>query len=154
LPVWASEGFAECVASWPYAQGRYSLSNFDAAMRDHLSKSRKSAGGKASKLLPPAALFTLTPDDWQNKVRGGETADYSASFTLLTHYFLFHDGKGDSAGIAGYFDALRGGATAEYAETKHLLRGRSPADLLAELRKVVAKLVPDAVFEEPAPEKK
>lgn len=154
LPIWASEGFAECVASWPYTPGRYSLQSADSAMHDYLVKWRKPTDRKALTLYAPTVLMALTPDDWQNKVRAGESYDYYNSAALLTHYFLFHDGKGDSASLAAYFAALRGGATAEYAEGKHLLRGRSPSELLAEVRKLAAKIAPEAVFEDAVGERK
>jgi hypothetical protein len=44
LPTWLDEVFSECVASWPYTQGRYSLQNLNAAMHDYLLKWRRGPG--------------------------------------------------------------------------------------------------------------
>ena len=147
LPAWLDEGFAECVASWPYTQGRYSLQNLDAAMHDYLLKWRRGPDRRTLRILAPATLMGLSGRAWQEQVSAQSAYDHYNSAALLTHYFLRHDGRGDSAGLAAYFDALRRGTPPAEAEAAHLLRGRTRADLTAELQKLARRLALDATIE-------
>jgi hypothetical protein len=140
LPTWLDEGFAECVASWPYTQGRYSLQNLDGAMHDYLLKWRRSPDGRTLRIIAPPTLMNLGGDEWRAQVAAQTAYDHYNSAALLTHYFLRHDGRGDSAGLAAYFDAIRRGISPIAAEEKHLLRGRTRADLTAELQKLARRL--------------
>jgi hypothetical protein len=140
LPPWLGEGFAECVASWPYTQGHYSLQNLDSAMHDYLLKWRRNVDQRALHLVAPAVFMKMSSRDWQNNVAAQTAYDHYNSAALLVHYFLRHDGRGDSAGLVRYFDALRRGMSPAEAETRHLLRGRSPDDLLAQLQKLARTL--------------
>ncbi|MEA3208185.1 MAG: hypothetical protein QOE70_1242 [Chthoniobacter sp.] len=146
-PVWLQEGFAECVASWPYTTGRYSLQNLDTAMHDYLLKWRRNPDRRALRLIAPPTLMSLSGDNWQARVNAQTAYDHYNSAALLTHYFLRHDGRGDSAGLAAYFDALRRGTPPAAAEAQHLLRGRTREQLTAELLKLARRLAIEVTIE-------
>lgn len=146
LPVWLQEGFAECVASWPSTQGRYSLQNLDAAMHDYLLKWRRRPDERTLRLVAPAVLMDLSSRDWSAQITAQSAYDHYNSAALLTHYFLRHDGRGDSAGLVAYFDAIRRGDRPADAESQFLLRGRSRADLAAELQKLARRLAIGITF--------
>ena len=147
LPTWLDEGFAECVASWPYTQGRYSLQNLNAAMHDYLLKWRRSPDRRALRIIGPPTLMNLTGDEWRTQIAAQTAYDHYNSAALLTHYFLRHDGRGDSAGLAAYFDAVRRGTPPIEAEEKHLLRSRTRADLTTELQKLARRLALEVTIE-------
>jgi hypothetical protein len=140
LPAWLEEGFAECVASWPYTQGRYSLQNLDSAMHDYLLKWRRAPDQRALTLVPPAILMPMSGRDWQRNVAAQTAYDHYNSSALLVHYYLRHDGRGDSADLARYFDSLRRGVAPAEAEARHLLRGRTREELRAPLQKLARSL--------------
>jgi hypothetical protein len=140
LPAWLDEGLAECVASWPYTQGRYSLQNLDSAMHDYVLKWRRTPDQRALRLVAPDALMQMSGRDWQSQVAAQTAYDHYNSAALLVHYFLRHDGAGDSAHLARYFDALRRGVSPAEAEAHHLLRGRSRAELSACVQKLARSL--------------
>jgi hypothetical protein len=147
LPVWLDEGFAECVASWPYTQGRYSLQNLDAAFRSYLLKWRPPTDRRSLRIIGPATLMRLTNEQWHAEVAAQRAYDHYNSAALLTHYFLRHDGRGDSAGLAAYLDAIRRGATPADAETQHLLRNRTREQIGLELQKLARRLALDVKIE-------
>lgn len=147
VPIWLNEGFAECVASWPYSQGRYTLRSLDSAMHDYLLKWRGASGRRALRLIAPSTLMSLSPRDWQSRVTAQTAYDHYNSAALLTHYFLRHDGRGDGAGLAAYLDALRQGVPPDEAETQHLLHGRTREQLTAELQKLARRLAIGVTFE-------
>jgi hypothetical protein len=140
LPAWLDEGFAECVASWPYTQGRYSLQNLDNAMHDYLLKWRRNPDQRALRLIAPSALMQMSGREWQSNVAAQTAYDHYNSSALLVHYFLRHDARGDSANLARYFDALRRGLSPAEAEARHLLRGRARDDLLPQVQKLARAL--------------
>ena len=84
--------------------------------------------------------MSLSGREWQSRVTAQTAYDHYNSAALLTHYFLRHDGRGDGAGLAGYFDALRRGVSPDEAEAQHLLRGRTREQLTAELQKLARRL--------------
>jgi hypothetical protein len=147
LPVWLNEGFAECVASWPYSAGRYTLQNLDSAMHDYLLKWRRTPDRRSLRLIAPPTLMSLSGRDWQARVATQAAYDHYNSAALLTHYFLRHDGRGDGAGLAAYFAALRSGTTAVEAEAQHLLRGRTREQLTIELQKLARRLAIEVTVE-------
>ena len=147
LPAWLNEGFAECVASWPYTPGRYTLQNLDSAMHDYLLKWRRAPDRRALRLIAPPVLMALSGRDWQARVTAQTAYDHYNSAALLTHYFLRHDGRGDGAGLVAYFAALRSGARPDEAEAQHLLRGRTREVLTAEVRKLARRLAIEVTVE-------
>ena len=140
FPVWLDEGFAECVASWPYTPGRYTLRNLDAAMLDYLGKWSRAPDRRKLTLIPPSQLMALTRDAWREQVAAQAAYDHYNSAALLTHYFLRHDDRGDGAHLADYFDALRRGTPQATAEAQHLLRGRAREQLDAEIQKLARRM--------------
>lgn len=139
-PMWLEEGFAECVASWPYTQGRYTLRNLDAALVDYLGKWKSSRDRRKVTLIPPSRLMALSREDWRTQVAAQTAYDHYNSAALLTHYFLRHDDRGDGAHLAAYFAALRRGTSPIDAEGQHLLRGRTRELLDVELQKLARRL--------------
>ncbi len=140
LPVWLDEGLAECVASWPYTQGRYALQSLDAAMHDYVLKWRKPNDRTKLRIIAPAKLMDFSVEDWRKQVSDESAYDHYNSAALLTHYFLFKDGRGDSAGVAAFLEAIRRGTPAEEAEAQHLLKGRTRADLAGEVQALAKRL--------------
>ena len=140
LPVWLDEGFAECVASWPYTQGRYTLRNLDTALHDYLLKWRRASDRRALTLIAPPTLMALSRDAWREQVVAQAAYDHYNSAALLAHYFLRHDGRGDGAGLAAYFDAVRRGTAPSEAEAQHLPRGRTREQLTAEVQKLARRM--------------
>jgi hypothetical protein len=137
VPVWAWEGIAEVVASLPYANGRYTLQNPGAGMRDYILKWRKSPAARSVALVPPARLMAMTGEDWKSAV--GQRAAYELynSAAVLTYYFIQLDG---GAPFAGFLDALRRGEDEAAAERAHLLRGKTRESLTIEIIALGRKL--------------
>ncbi len=106
-PIWLKEGFAECVASWPYTQGRYTFDSLDSAMRRYLVKWQRPNSRDALPIITPATLMRLTPNDWDTQIAAESAYRHYNSSALLTHYFLFHDPDGTRSALAAYLDALR-----------------------------------------------
>ena len=140
LPVWLNEGFAECMAATPYTRGRYSFQNHDGAMHDYLLKWRATPDRRELLVIAPSRLMALTSPQWRDEVSAVTAYPLYNSSALLAHYFLHHDGKGDGAGMAAYFDALRRGVPAEKAEAEHLLRGRTRESLTPAVQALARKL--------------
>jgi hypothetical protein len=136
MPAWLEEGLGGCVASWPHGQGRYALKGLDPALRGYLVKGRKPSDRTPLRIIVPAKLMELTAEEWRKDASGQESPDRDPSATLLTYYFLFVEGRGEGAVLAAYLNALHTGAPPEEAETTHLLKARSRADLAAELHKM------------------
>lgn len=147
LPVWITEGFAECVASWPYTRGRYALQNLDSAMHDYLLKWRRPPDRRSLRLVAAPVLMSFSSRDWQSRVTAQTAYDLYNSAALLTHYFLRHDGRGDGAALAAYFAAVRAGTPSEEAEAQHLLHGRTREQLTAEVLKLARRMAIDAAPE-------
>lgn len=141
LPMWLAEGIAECMASTRYVRGRYTFTGHDSSMRDYLLKWRKTKDQRSLRLIPIKDLMEISSQQWKAQVGGKVAYDYYNSAALLVHWFLHHDGAGDAAGLAEYFDALRKGTPSEEAVNRHLLRGRTPEKIEAELRVLCRRLV-------------
>ena len=140
LPVWLNEGFAECMAATPYTRGRYSFQNLDGAMHDYLLKWRAMPDRRDLLLIPPPRLMALSSEQWRDEVSAVTAYPLYNSSGLLAHWFLHHDGKGDGAGMAAYFDALRRGVPPEKAEAEQLLRGRTRESLTPGMQALCRKL--------------
>ena len=137
MPMWASEGIAEFVASLPYTQGRYTLKNPGSGMRDYLLKWRPSGTPNGIRLIPPARLMAMRPDDWKSALSQKDAYDLYNSAALLTYDFIQQDG---GAPLAGFLDALRRGEDATTAEHVHLLHGKTRESLAADLITLGRKL--------------
>ena len=137
MPMWVSEGIAEFVASLPYAHGRYTLKNPGPGMRDYLLKWRTSGTTSGIRLIPPARLMAMRPDDWKSALSQKDAYDLYNSAALLTYAFIQQDG---GAPLAGFLDALRRGDDEPTAERVHLLRGKTRDALATELIALGKKL--------------
>ena len=91
--------------------------------------------------------MNLSSRDWNARVTAQTAYDHYNSAALLTHYFLRHDGSGDSAGLVACFAALRVGTPPDEAVAQHLLRGRTREQLTTELQKLARKMAIDATVE-------
>ncbi|MEQ1860800.1 MAG: hypothetical protein ABMA13_12770 [Chthoniobacteraceae bacterium] len=147
MPPWLQTGIAETFAAAPYVRGRYTFTGLDSALRDYLLKWRRSPNARGLRLIAPSKLMTLTPADWQRQFAALSAYDLYNSSALLTHWFLRHDGKGDAAGVAAYLDALRISTSPVEAEQKHLLRGRTGAELDAEVRALARRMALDVQWD-------
>jgi len=145
-PMWLREGFAECVASWPYAQGRYSFEALDSAMRTYLLKWERPNVRRPLPILPPARLMGLSENAWSASVKAQAAYTHYNSAALLTHYFLRHDRAPAGAGLTAYLTALRAGTSEGVAEGKYLLRGRTPERLAEEIKALARRLGVEIVF--------
>ena len=82
----------------------------------------------------------LDADQWNAGVAAQSAYPYYNSAALLTHYFLHGDGKGDGAGLAAFFDDIRRGLPRSEAESKRLLRDRTPESLGGEVQSYARKM--------------
>jgi hypothetical protein len=137
LPMWASEGIAEFVASLPYAQGRYTLQFPGAGMRDYLLKWRKTRDSRSIRFIPPERLMSMRAPEWNAAVNQQEAYDLYNSAALLAYYFIQQDG---GAPLAGFLDAVRRNEEPGAAENAHLLRGKTRESLAAEVTALAKKL--------------
>lgn len=140
LPMWLTEGIAECIASTPYVRGRYTFTGYDSSMRDYLLKWRKTKDQRSLRLIPPKQLMALSFEQWNAQVAGQVAYDYYNSAALLTHWFLHHDGAGDAASLTEFFASLPQRTPPDVATERYLLRGRTPEQIEAELRTLCRKL--------------
>lgn len=122
MPMWVSEGIAEFVASLPYAQGHYTLQNPGSGLRDYLLKWHNPVTTRSLRLIPPARLMAMRPDDWESALSQQDAYDMYNSAAILTYYFIQQDG---GTPLAGFLDALRRGEDAATAERTYLLRGKT-----------------------------
>jgi hypothetical protein len=147
LPPWLNEGLAETFAAAPYVRGRYTFTGLDSAMRDYLLKWRGRPDSRTLRLIAPGRLLALTTPEWQREVGAQNAYDLYNSAALLTHWFLHYDGKGDSAGLAAYLDALRTDTSPSEAAQKHLLRGRTPEQIATELKNLTRRMALDGKWD-------
>jgi len=94
LPQWLVEGIAEYFSCAHSGGGRYSFTDIDKSLRDHL-RSRLSPKDPGIPLQPVADLATLDGHQWLEHVTGIAQEDrYQAYATalLLAHYYL-HGGE-------------------------------------------------------------
>ena len=85
--------------------------------------------------------------EWHEQVAAQGAYDLYNSSALLAYWFARYDGRGDGAGLASYYDALHRRVPPDEAEQTYLLRGRSPEQLAAEIRKLVKKMALSAEME-------
>jgi hypothetical protein len=139
-PAWLSEGMAELFAAAPYTRGRYSFQNLESALQAYVLKWRVSRDSRTLHLISPPRLMSMSPREWREFVTAQHAYDLYNSSALLAYWFVRYDGRGDSAGIATYYDALYRRVSPEEAEREFLLRGRTREQLTAELQKLSRKM--------------
>jgi hypothetical protein len=137
VPMWATEGIAEFVASLPYAQGHYTLQNPGFGVRDYLLKWHNQSATRSLRLIPPARLMAMRPDDWKAALSQQDAYDMYNSAAILTYYFIQQDG---GTPLAGFLNALRRGEDEATAEHTYLLRGKTRESLATELIALGKKL--------------
>jgi hypothetical protein len=134
MPMWLSEGLAEVVASLPYHQGRYTIQNPGAGMRDYILKWRKSRDDRSIRLVPATELMAMDDRDWRMAVEQQTAYDRYNSAGLLALYFIQQD---DGVPLAACLDALRRNHPgAEEA----LLRGRTREQVAAAVAAMAKKM--------------
>ena len=136
LPAWLSEGFAEYIAAIPYRDGRYSFQNFDSSFLKYINRWRFNQNPRRIPVYRPQKMFEKTGQEWFAAVRdGAATQDYNSA-ALLVYHFLHVDGKGDGAGMAACFDAMRQNPlNTNEAIQAHLTRHRTPGAIGLEILK-------------------
>lgn len=139
-PQWLNEGMAELFAAMPYTRGRYSFQNMEAALQAYVLKWRSSRDSRALRIIGPVRLMVMTFSDWQETVAAQRAYDLYNSSALLTYWFVRYDGRGDGAGLAGYYNALHRRVPADEAEREFLLRGRTREQIAGELQKLARKM--------------
>jgi hypothetical protein len=88
-------------------------------------------------------------------VSGGEANQSSQNYgsaALLTYYFYHHDDKGDAANIIAWLrdlEIVERGFDAKALIEKHLMRGRSYAQLADDVKKGLNKAGVDVEFDPP-----
>lgn len=137
LPTWYVEGSAEAVEMLEYERGKFNLASRKSRLEVYID--RGGGDGKNFTMLDPAELFALDSGTWSAalaSIRGQSRQNYHSA-GLMTYYFYFLDGEGDSANITAYLreleDADRSAEPAAFE--KHLLRGRSSEQLQEDLVK-------------------
>ncbi len=137
LPTWYIEGSAEAVEMLEYERGKFNLAGRKGSLRSYVE--RGGGSGREFTMLDPEELFGLDGRTWAAalaSIRGQATQNYHSA-GLMTYYFYFLDGEGDSANIIAYLreleDADRSAEPAAFE--RHLLRGRDPEQLKEDLAK-------------------
>lgn len=134
LPMWLYEGLAEYVASLPYSQGRYTLRNPGAGMRDYLLKWRKGKDDRSIRLIPATQLMKMEGREWREAVQQQAAYDLYNSAALLTWHFIQQEG---GSSFASYLAAMRRGREPAMEE---LLRGRTLEQVSAEVAAMARKM--------------
>lgn len=137
LPMWLNEGIAEFFAALPYSQGRYTLRNPSAGLKDYVLKWRPDKNDSAITLVPPSQLMPMSKRDWDDALRKLNAYDLYNSACVLTCYLIQKNG---GAPLAGYIDALRRGVNPAEAEASILLGGKPRESLNEEVSAFCTKL--------------
>jgi hypothetical protein len=133
LPVWFTEGTADYMAMADYVHGRFMLNQMEDRLRLYLRERQPEV--KYPYLLAIPELMALTPRQWSQVISKKSfipQQNYSSA-TLLVYYFYHLDGRGDAAAVKAYLRAIEDGVPELMATEKHLLHGRSPEELQADV---------------------
>ena len=148
IPVWLSEGMAEYLAAVPYQAGRYQFQNLEKPFLAYLNKWRFEEDPSTIPMLAPAEMLKITPQEWQGALNMNTPVLNYNSAALLAWYFLHQDDEGDARHLAAYFDAVREKPQdAQALVNAHLLRGRTPEKIAAEIRNAWKKFGTEIVFQ-------
>ena len=136
LPRWFTEGSAEYVETADYMHGRFYLNQ----MRDRLAKRLNIGvhrdGKKQFTMLNVGQLLALDDSRWNREMTlttGLVSQNYDSAL-VLTYFFYHHDGDGDARGMIQFLRAVEEGVPTDQAIAEHLLRGRSFAQIEAEIK--------------------
>ena len=145
LPVWFHEGIAEYMQAMPYRSGQFLFTNPGAAISKHI----RDGVGRAYREFPCThleSLLTIEHRMWNqvNSVDPRRGLRNYASAEIAVWYFMHADGAGDGAHFISWIHELKRAARSDRREwpvrrrsltEKHLLRGRSWAEVEDQIRK-------------------
>ena len=164
LPVWFTEGSADYTEMIEYfPTGRFAWTGMRKRLQDFAFQKNLYEPGPF-KMLDLKELMEMDSRTWAAalslkvkapKVMGGEAAQSSQNYgsaALLTYYFYHVDGNGDGANVIAWLRELEtvernfdGKALIE----KHLMRGRTYAQLADDVKRGLNKEGVDVSFDEP-----
>lgn len=164
LPVWFIEGSADYTTLPEYfPTGRFAWTGVRKRLETYARQKNRYEDGPF-KMLDLQELMELKGGVWAAaltlkvkapNVVGGEanqsTQNYGSA-ALLTYFFYHHDDKGDAAHVIAWLRELETaprGFDAKALIEKHLLRGRTYAQLAAEVKKGLNKAGIDVEFDAP-----
>ena len=148
IPVWLSEGMAEYLAAVPYQAGRYHFQDLEKPFLAYLNKWRFEEDPSVIPMMAPADILKMTRQEWQGALNMNQPVLNYNSAALFSWFFLHQDGEGDASHLAAYFDGLRQKPQDKQSLLEqHLLRGRSPEQIGAEIRNAWKQFGTEIVFQ-------
>ena len=127
MPVWLTEGSADFVAWAGYDNGRFNFGQTKRLIPEKLL--RRGVQADNAILVELEKIMQMDGRTWNAQVTQGNASKNYATAALLTYYFYILDGDGDGANIIKLFRDLESGTPNKEAIEKHLMRGRSYAQL-------------------------
>lgn len=139
LPTWYIEGAAEYVELADYNKGKFSFSQQQSRLKEHLGRF-----GPDFPMIPPLELMKLTSPEWLRALNSSDVNRNYPSALALTYFFYHLDGDGQGTHLIAWLRELEKmeHPTEELlrqAEATHLLRGRSPSEFESEVKKALRK---------------
>lgn len=154
IPVWFTEGAAEYVELAPYDNGRFSFLKQDNNLKQRLTYL---ASPGEFPMVPLERLFNITNKTWDEALARNEESNTQSSGTqgsaitnvawrnyasalVLTYYFYHIDDDGKGTHIKDYLREIeaiksRDKKGLDDAVSKHLIRGRSYAEIEKDLQR-------------------
>ena len=152
MPPWFEEGFADYMSVMPYQSGRFLFTNPQSAVVSSIRKYKDYMVGP--EVYPKGVFQMRRAKDLMNldrrrwnalmRNRGLSARNYSSSMVMAC-YFMHEDGSGDGADFIAWMHAWRAAYLAnkydqyEVLLKKHLLRGRSYAELEKDIQDAMRK---------------
>ncbi|MEM6916027.1 MAG: hypothetical protein AAF491_05610 [Verrucomicrobiota bacterium] len=140
VPAWVPEGLAEYLSATQYAPAAYQFTNTHVTLRHHINKSvsgDRIVKDRRMNLVHLEKMMNRSFDEWnlinRNDSIAGEL-QYNLAL-LLTDYFIHHDDR-DGYYFRRYIEGILSGVPEPESRERHLLRGRS----YAEIEQAMAKL--------------
>lgn len=136
-PAWVAEGIAEYLAATHFAPGVYHFANSHVPIRHHINKGLlgdRIAKERKLHLTHLESMMGRGVREWNALVAEGDFAgplQYNQALLMIDYFF--HRDHPDGAHFRRYLEALLSGAPEAEARERHLMRGRSFADLEREL---------------------
>ncbi|GEM_PF-1171023 len=152
MPPWFEEGLADYMQAMPYRSGRFLFTSPGSAVAASIRNYEETTVG--SGVIPdgnllmvhPRDLFLLDRPTWNQTMQNEVAAARNyASSAVLVYFFMHEDGRGDGAHFIQWMHAWRSAVFSrralEYGAliAKHLVRGRSDAELEAEIAEAMSK---------------
>lgn len=145
MRIWQIEGSAEYISMLDYNRyGRFNLMGLGKQLKKYVQKMNPQGGGRAFVMANLEELMNMENTAWAAALAsaGGGAALNYGSAGLLTYYFYHLDGAGDAANMIGFIRELETAGSYEEEEAlvkKHLLRGRTYAQLAEEVKNAFRK---------------